>query len=104
MYAIEFAYVHVTASVTLVLLFLHKVFLAIATTNGHCRTAPQSNILSVNSSEARVTEELETATLGGVNNELKLEIKRLAAKVAFLQSQLMTEQNRHVRKTESSRM
>ncbi|XP_078355028.1 putative G-protein coupled receptor CG31760 [Oculina patagonica] len=101
-YAMEFAYVHVTASVTLVLLFSHKICLVMAMRNDYRRTAPQNNILSVNSMGGRLTEVLDTTTLGGENNELKLEIKRLASKVALLQSQLMTEQNRHVKRTGSS--
>ena len=40
--------------------------------NDHRRTAPQSKVLSVNSTEGRLTEELETSTLGGENNELKV--------------------------------
>ena len=46
--------------------------MVIATRNDRCRTAPQSNILLVNSTEGRVTEELDTTTLGGDNNELKV--------------------------------
>ena len=40
--------------------------------NDHRRTAPQNNILSVDTLEGRMTEELDTATLGGENNELKV--------------------------------
>ncbi|KAJ7360629.1 hypothetical protein OS493_015738 [Desmophyllum pertusum] len=101
-YAMDFAYIHVTASVALVLLFSHKIFLAMAMKNDYRRTSPRNNILSVSSMEGRLTEELDAPTLGGENHELKLEIKRLASKVALLQSQLMTEQNRHVKKTGSS--